>query len=100
MDAVSWRRRSPPEPSKVRIQAEAEANRECFLAMRAIVACGLQPRRQATASKLTDASRPQPPEDHMFAHTAERRLLGFDMGDWALLLGGFAFVGVVTMLAA
>ena len=36
----------------------------------------------------------------MFAQTAERRLLGFDMGDWAVLLGGFAFVGVVTMLAA
>jgi hypothetical protein len=36
----------------------------------------------------------------MFAQTAERRLLGFDMGDWAFLLGGFAFVGVVTLLAA
>ena len=35
----------------------------------------------------------------MFAYIAERRLLGFDMGDWALLLGGFAFVGVMTLLA-
>jgi hypothetical protein len=42
----------------------------------------------------------QPHEDHMFAYTAERRLLGFDMGDWALLLGGFAFVGMVTLLTA
>jgi hypothetical protein len=36
----------------------------------------------------------------MFAYTAERRLLGFDMGDWAFLLGGFALVGMVTLLTA
>jgi hypothetical protein len=36
----------------------------------------------------------------MFAYTAERRLLGFDMGDWAVLLGGFAFIGIVTLLTA
>jgi hypothetical protein len=36
----------------------------------------------------------------MLTYTAERRLLGFDMGDWALLLGGFALVGMVTLLTA
>jgi hypothetical protein len=34
----------------------------------------------------------------MFAYISERRLLGFDTGDWALLLGGFALVGMVTLL--
>ena len=33
----------------------------------------------------------------MFAYMTERRLFGFDTGDWALLLGGFAFVGMVTL---
>jgi hypothetical protein len=36
----------------------------------------------------------------MFAYIAERRLLGFDMGDWAFLLGGFALIGMVTLLTA
>jgi hypothetical protein len=36
----------------------------------------------------------------MFAYMTERRLFGFDTGDWALLLGGFAFVGMVTLLTA
>lgn len=30
--------------------------------------------------------------------TAEGRLLGFNGGDWALLLGGFSLVGLVTLL--
>jgi hypothetical protein len=30
----------------------------------------------------------------------ENRLLGFDRGDWAVLLGGFALLGVVTLLTA
>jgi hypothetical protein len=30
----------------------------------------------------------------------ERRFLGFDIGDWALLLGGFVSVGIVTLLTA
>jgi hypothetical protein len=35
----------------------------------------------------------------MFAHlTAEGRLLGFDTGDWALLLGGFTLVGFLALL--
>jgi hypothetical protein len=36
----------------------------------------------------------------MLTYAAARRLLGFDMGDWALLLGGFALVGMVTLLTA
>jgi hypothetical protein len=40
----------------------------------------------------------QPSEDHMFAYMTERRLLGFDTGDWALLFGGFALVGLMTLL--
>ena len=32
--------------------------------------------------------------------TAEGRLLGFNGGDWAFLLGGFALVGFVTLLTA
>ncbi len=40
-------------------------------------------------------------EDHMLAYlTGEGRLLGFNGGDWALLLGGFALVGFVTLLTA
>jgi len=40
-------------------------------------------------------------EDHMLAYlTAEGRLLGCTRGDWALLLGGFALVGFVTLLTA
>jgi hypothetical protein len=42
----------------------------------------------------------QPTGDYMFAYMTERRLLGFDTGDWALLLGGFAFVGMLTLLTA
>jgi hypothetical protein len=35
----------------------------------------------------------------MFAHsTAEGRLLGFDVGDWSLLLGGFLLAGLLTLL--
>jgi hypothetical protein len=36
----------------------------------------------------------------MFAFMTENRLLGFDRGDWAVLLGGFAFIGIVTLLTA
>jgi hypothetical protein len=36
----------------------------------------------------------------MFAYMTDGRLLGFDRGDWALLLGGFALVGLVTLLTA
>jgi hypothetical protein len=36
----------------------------------------------------------------MFAFMTESRLLGFDMGDWAFLLGGFALVGMMTLLTA
>jgi hypothetical protein len=35
----------------------------------------------------------------MFASlTTEGRILGFDRGDWALLLGSFTLLGVVTLL--
>ena len=35
----------------------------------------------------------------MFAYlTAEGRFLGFDRGDWALLIGGLAAVVLVTMV--
>jgi len=35
----------------------------------------------------------------MFARmTAESRLLGFDAGDWSLLLGGFLLAGLLTLL--
>jgi hypothetical protein len=40
----------------------------------------------------------RPSEDHMFVFMTERRLLGFDTGDWALLLGCFALLGMVTLL--
>jgi hypothetical protein len=30
--------------------------------------------------------------------TVEGRLLGFDTGDWSLLLGGFLLVGLLTLL--
>ena len=30
---------------------------------------------------------------------SEGRLLGFDLGDWSMLLGGFAFCGVLALLA-
>jgi hypothetical protein len=40
-------------------------------------------------------------EDHMLAYlTGEGRLLGFNGGDWALLLGGFVLIGFVTLLTA
>ena len=36
----------------------------------------------------------------MFARrTAEGRLLGFDAGDWSLLLAGFLLAGLLTLLA-
>jgi hypothetical protein len=34
----------------------------------------------------------------MFAYLTDQRLLGFDRGDWALLLGGFTFIGILTVL--
>jgi len=35
----------------------------------------------------------------MFApSTAEGRLLGFDVGDWLLLLGGFLLAGLLALL--
>jgi hypothetical protein len=30
--------------------------------------------------------------------TAEGRLLGFDTGDWSILLGGFVLAGLVALL--
>jgi hypothetical protein len=30
--------------------------------------------------------------------TAEGRLLGFDTGDWSMLLGGFVLAGLVALL--
>ena len=30
--------------------------------------------------------------------TAEGRLLGFDTGDWSLLLGGFFVAGLLTLI--
>jgi len=38
-------------------------------------------------------------EGHMFAYLTDERLLGFDGGDWALLLGSFTFIGLLTVLA-
>jgi hypothetical protein len=36
----------------------------------------------------------------MFLHsTAEGPLLGFDVGDWSLLLGGFLLAVLLTVLA-
>jgi hypothetical protein len=35
----------------------------------------------------------------MIAYTrTDRRLLGFDVGDWSILGGGFALVGLLTLL--
>jgi len=35
----------------------------------------------------------------MTAYTRiDRRLLGFDVGDWSILGGGFALVGLLTLL--
>ena len=35
----------------------------------------------------------------MFARmTAQRRLLGFDIGDWSMLLGGLTLAGVLALL--
>jgi hypothetical protein len=35
----------------------------------------------------------------MFAHTrTEHRLLGFDIGDWSILVVGFALVALLTLL--
>jgi hypothetical protein len=31
--------------------------------------------------------------------TAQARLLGFDAGDWSMLLGGFFLAGLLTLLA-
>ena len=43
---------------------------------------------------------PERIEGIMFARmTSEGRLLGFDRGDWAMLLGGFALVGLLALLA-
>jgi hypothetical protein len=34
-----------------------------------------------------------------FAHfTADGRLLGFDIGDWSMLLGGFVVAALLTLL--
>jgi hypothetical protein len=30
--------------------------------------------------------------------TAEGRLLGFDTGDWSMLLGGFLVAGLLTLI--
>jgi hypothetical protein len=30
--------------------------------------------------------------------TAEGRLLGFDIGDWSMLLGGFFLAGLLTLM--
>ena len=39
-------------------------------------------------------------EDDMLAYlTAEGRFLGFDRGDWALLIGAFAAVALLTTLS-
>jgi hypothetical protein len=36
---------------------------------------------------------------NMFAHTrTEHRLLGFDIGDWSILVVGFALVALLTLL--
>jgi hypothetical protein len=67
--------------------------------LRSIVASALQPRPHAPATNPAQGDE-QPSEDHMLTYAAARRLLGFDMGDWALLLGGFALVGMVTLLTA
>ena len=35
----------------------------------------------------------------MFAHTrTKHRLLGFDIGDWSILVVGFALVALLTLL--
>ena len=40
-------------------------------------------------------------EDDMLGYlTAEGRFLGFDRGDWALLLGTFPVVALVALLSA
>ena len=40
-------------------------------------------------------------EAHMIARmTAEGRVLGFDAGDWLMLLGGSALAGLLTLLVA
>ena len=36
----------------------------------------------------------------MFARMTEGRLLGFDTGDWSLLLGGFLLAGLLLALLA
>ena len=40
-------------------------------------------------------------EEHMIARmTADGRVLGFDAGDWLMLIGGSALAGLLTFLVA
>ena len=63
------------------------------------VAPALQLALAGTAT-LVPYGWPERIEGIMFARmTSEGRLLGFDRGDWAMLLGGFALVGLLALLA-
>jgi hypothetical protein len=64
-----------------------------------IVVSALQSRSRRDARNVTRGNDTRP-EDDMLEHlTAGGRFLGFDRGDWALLLGAIPLIALVTLLS-
>src|SRR5205823_3386004 len=64
----------------------------------AIVVAALQPPSRPHGNKR-DADESQSEGDMLAYLAAEGRRLGFDRGDWLLLVGAFPLVAVVTLLS-
>ena len=56
-------------------------------------------RPQQSSLHLPATLRVDQREENMTAYTRlDRRLLGFDMGDWSILGGGLALIALLTLL--
>ena len=67
--------------------------------MRFIVVAALQPRAACRATPRIKATINDLRAPMLAYLTAEGRILGLDAGDWALLLGGSALLGLLSLLA-
>ncbi len=59
----------------------------------------LQPRSRCDARNVTRGNESRFEDDMLGYLTAGGRFLGFDRGDWALLLGTFPLVALVALLS-
>ena len=64
-----------------------------------IVVSALQPRSRCNARNVTRGNESRFEDDMLGYLTAGGRFLGFDRGDWALLLGTFPLVALVALLS-